>query len=535
MNKNKLLTLISLASVFAIASTVIAVNSGLGNAKVNALTRNGGPSSYAIEFTPTKNKLFNETDSSRHAGVTACQTNLGNDIYIAYADSFYSEGNFISLGTQYGAFCNYSPDEDASKWAYPTLCPIHGMTSITFTFPDNVSQKRFNIAYGNTLMNRLYDRGSSWDESSTPRFWFNQPEVGKYTGIEEVNITSNSYTFDFNDSAPSHFYVENWGANRLDITSVIIEYTCSSENYNYYLQVMSDDENMGTVSNVTGIHASGTSITVTATPEAGYRLQGWYHDDVLVSQDNPYTFNMPSNNYFLTAKFYDYLPVWNANHGVTPVYDEENNKVTYGLMPQTRISDDDLIATLNSLDDSYKGVNNWYLYDEEYYAKRGSTWYLCERLSWLVLSHDENTGEFLLLSEKLLGTASYGETTDYYQSNVRNWLIGNFYNSVFTLNNTCLLDVDGEDKVTILEYNDFRRTDYGFTSGYGSDAKRRSSFTDYSNGYVANSFYWTKTPCPDNLSSLVCRIDYGNGSMSTSGAYKKDTHAIRPTIKIQIA
>ena len=105
---------------------------------------------------------------------------------------------------------------------------------------------------------------------------------------------------------------------------------------------------------------------------------------------------------------------------------------------------------------------------------------------------------------------------------------------MFALDNDNLLDVANTDKVTILQYNDYRKGEYGFSGGYGADAKRACSYTDYSYGETSNTYYWTKDASPDNLSMLLCFINFGNGAMGTT-AYKKDTYAIRPTIKIQIS
>ncbi len=48
---------------------------------------------------------------------------------------------------------------------------------------------------------------------------------------------------------------------------------------------------------------AGTSITVTAIPKTGYRFIGWYNDDILVSEDAEYTFEMPYCIYELEARF----------------------------------------------------------------------------------------------------------------------------------------------------------------------------------------------------------------------------------------
>ena len=53
----------------------------------------------------------------------------------------------------------------------------------------------------------------------------------------------------------------------------------------------------------------------------------------------------------------------NKRLGKTPVFDDENGTVTYGLYPQTHVNDGDTIAALNAL--TTADSNGWYLYNDE--------------------------------------------------------------------------------------------------------------------------------------------------------------------------
>lgn len=62
----------------------------------------------------------------------------------------------------------------------------------------------------------------------------------------------------------------------------------------------------GTVSGTSGLIPTGTQVTLTATPDAGYWFGGWTTnacDGTVVSRNKTYTFGMPANNYDLHANF----------------------------------------------------------------------------------------------------------------------------------------------------------------------------------------------------------------------------------------
>ena len=72
----------------------------------------------------------------------------------------------------------------------------------------------------------------------------------------------------------------------------------------YTLIVQSEDTNKGTVNSISGNYASGKELTAIAIAETDYVFDAWYDgDDVLVSSDATYSFNMPAEALTLTAKF----------------------------------------------------------------------------------------------------------------------------------------------------------------------------------------------------------------------------------------
>ncbi|MDD5508918.1 MAG: hypothetical protein PHD25_11460, partial [Bacteroidales bacterium] len=66
-----------------------------------------------------------------------------------------------------------------------------------------------------------------------------------------------------------------------------------------------------------GAYAEGAPVTVTANPGTGFFFVNWTEDGGIVSTDNPYTFNMPAENLFLTANF-SAIPTYTVSATVDP-------------------------------------------------------------------------------------------------------------------------------------------------------------------------------------------------------------------------
>ncbi len=318
------------------------------------------------------------------------------------------------------------------------------------------------------------------------------------------------------------------------------------------LSVTSEDDSKGTVSIALGNGYTDESITVTATPVDDYAFKGWYHGSIKVSDEATYTFKMPASDYSLVAYFYtkaeEQEEEWEKNHGVTPVLSSDKKTITYGLYPQTVVSDAALAKELNSLTTTES--NGWYLYNKEYYAKlsaqphnfdgiydrfnngqpivRSKTyWFKCEPITWNVLSKDDNG--YFAVSSLVLAYYYYegAMSNNYHDSEIRAWLNNTFYNSAFALGNkyiqTTTVDNSAsttdsssniydcentEDKVFLPSYKDYINGEYGFGLTTNSSNTRECKTTDYARAdgvyssieskYSHNGVYWTRSPYSDN-------------------------------------
>lgn len=144
--------------------------------------------------------------------------------------------------------------------------------------------------------------------------------------------------------------------------------------------------------------------------------------------------------------------------GELPKTDLINKKVTFGIYPQIKINDTNLIESLSNKatyisDDLYK-------YNDEYYAKTigkltdtkdvtgwsknfsddeqivvGKTyWFKCAPIIWNIFK--EEADRYILMTEKIIDVSIFDErSNNYQQSRVREWLNNGFYNVAFLNSN----------------------------------------------------------------------------------------------------
>ncbi len=296
-----------------------------------------------------------------------------------------------------------------------------------------------------------------------------------------------------------------------------------------------------------------------------YEFIGWYLNETLVSQSG-------------TSWTY-------SNTGGVLVAKYKLDHIEYGIYPQTHISDENLITTLNTLTTTES--NGWYLYDGDYYAKitakpyktsytfdDGTTitkgteyWFKCEPINWKIL--ESNDGEYKLVSSVLLDAHCYYSSTsnrtidgstiypnNYKYSDIRAWLNNEFYSKVFSLSlgdsfiqktvvdNSASTTISSTnkyasdntyDKVYLLSYQDYKNSNY-----FADDAARQCKTTDYAraNGcyiypdssYKNNGYYWTRSPHNGD--------SYNASSVSSDGDfnyfYVYDTHdGVRPALTVK--
>ena len=283
-----------------------------------------------------------------------------------------------------------------------------------------------------------------------------------------------------------------------------------------------------------------------------------------------------------------YVPSRNESLGITPMFSTKNNTVTYGLYPQKNVNDSTLISALNKL--TTPGINGWYLYENEYYAKLSATpnksfytfdngtkivsgttyWFKCEPISWTILTNDYVDADdkhlgYYLLSDVLLDARRYDDdySNNYKDSEIRAWLNNDFYNSAFALGNsyiqTTIVDNSAattdstsnsyacnntQDKVFLPSYQDYINSSYGFSTSDDSTDTRYCKTTDWARAMGAwcdtesyTDEYWTRSPCR-NSSYVACYVEC-DGSLHTDSVgatYVDATYgSVRAALTIKIA
>ncbi len=254
MNKKRLL----LATLFSVASCTLLLTF-LTNANITIFSMNAQNYSYGISFSQTKNKFFDETGSTPYSGEKTIKTNLDNDVDFSYS-------NVMGLNNTWHVFKNGG--------CFYNTTPIHGLSSLTINFKND--DKNF----------KLY-----WSFDGT----FNNENI--YLG---TSSSSDAFVFNFNGEYPYYFKFENSSGVNLNVASVDLCFSCQ-ENV-YQITASSDDLTKGSVDGA-GSYKYGEEVNLIALPESGYSLLGWYENDSLVSNDNPFTFNMDNHYHNYVAKF----------------------------------------------------------------------------------------------------------------------------------------------------------------------------------------------------------------------------------------
>ena len=347
----------------------------------------------------------------------------------------------------------------------------------------------------------------------------------------------------------------------------------------YSLVVVSEDKTRGSVEIISGSGYAYEEITVCATPRDDYVFWFWHDGSTFVSMQTTFTFTMPARDYSLTARFVPKSEMWRY-----PTLADDGKSILYGLYPNTLVTDDSLISTLNSLDDMVYtfgwGRGDCRLYDGDYYElvhgnpvrnwitfrngqpyEQGNDyWFKFEPIRWRLLSFED--GVFFLTSENIMDNRRFDTSANNYKdSEIRKWLNEAFARYAFLRCDSFIetTEVDNSaattgtptnpyacettnDKVFLLSDAEVRNANYGFV--HNSD--RACEATDYAiakglylqPNYTCSS-WWTRSPYYKDSNQAGCVYDSGNISTPKYGMtiYGRDGYSftgVRPAMRISL-
>lgn len=389
----------------------------------------GDPVIYKLELNSTKNVLTTSTTYGNKTFVYT-KTNLNNDV------------KFNGYGVKGAENCwAVLQNENSEIYNYDPIC---GLTKITIDV--NGIGKEFKISYTGGNLDYF---GDDWSHTFT--------------------TDGNPIEYDFDERVPNYFQITTTESD-LEIKSIDLEYSCVDLYKDIHMTLLTEGQTDGSYGGSIAFlptarrfrYLPGDTVQIKAIPRQAlyndsYIPEGWYIDDTKVCSDIVYEFTMPNHDEYITVKF---IPETyeNANGIVAqPLRNGENQitKVKFGRYPKSVVTDTDLIASLEEkavLNTSSTGLNGYYEYKGEYYAKMqgefGSKatdfmsthvavvegkmyWFKVEPIIWDVIKKNGNT--HFLLCESIIDNQPYNPETrsNYSESYIRTWLNGEFKNKAF--------------------------------------------------------------------------------------------------------
>lgn len=251
----------------------LAAISKSGNKYFNA---RGDYTPYSIVLETNKNKIAaGPFSTATYTGTGVATTELGNSVTFDF-NSLYNPTNMWQTIKAGGYITNTQP--------------IMGMTSISLT--KNSSSANFKI------------------------YWSNNNTFSEARQIQFDSSSSMTVSTDFGGYLPN--YIKIAAIANSAISSGAIEFSCS--NHYRTLALSTNSSSMGSVSG-SGVYAVGQSVTINASPNAGYSFVGWYSGEMLISSASSYTFAMPFTDTDYVAKF-------SVNSYVLTLISNDTNKGT---------------------------------------------------------------------------------------------------------------------------------------------------------------------------------------------------------------
>jgi uncharacterized repeat protein (TIGR02543 family) len=316
--------------------------------------------SAAAEYQATYTPVPLSTDSADSIVFAADQNKIGTEAFVS-PSTFYSgsgsatTGLGCKIGFDYSSFANPTTVWQLIKGGgyFTNTDPISGMKSITLTKAnastslqvfwsetktfdsaksatyDATSAATFTCDFGGYLPDYLkvvalgtgtaaITSGSiafSWSDSyPTLTLAINNPEFGSVSGGGSYKVGS---SVTLAATPESGYSFSGWYDGKSLVSSANpysftmphndLSYTAKFTANQYTVSLTSSEvatTPAGTCEvSGAGTYAYGSSVTVSATPAAGYGFLGWYDGDTLISSDDSYTFAVPAKDVSYVAKY----------------------------------------------------------------------------------------------------------------------------------------------------------------------------------------------------------------------------------------
>lgn len=256
----------------------------------------------------------------------------------------------------------------------------------------------------------------------------------------------------------------------------------------------------------------------------------------------------------------------------TPLTPVEDGYLYFGKYPQSRVTNETLITSLNLisepntlgyyeyLDEEYLKITaeydsnysvdvdaGYYFDNNERIVEGNEYWFKVEPIKWQIVAENEN--EYFLLSSLILDRGSFDDSSNNYEnSELRSWLNDEFYNQAFdsVKDKVLLKEIDNSLESTGLEINPFiSNNTFDYVSLLSNKEKYNSGYdidvTAYTTEYyrargggatvTRRATYWLRSP-HNSGSKQMQTISPESTSIVRNDCYR-GTVGIRPIITIK--
>lgn len=304
----------------------------MSQSDANFFNARGESTVYSIAFEANKNKLAaGPINTSGYSGSAPAITELGNDVAFDYSMLInpptiwqtIMAGGYITNTQPITGMNSISITKNSTSanlkvyWSStPTFSEEHSVTFDTttpitvYTNFDGYSPNYIKIAaIVNSAIKDMTIEFACSNSYRTLSLVSNPTGVGNLIGAGVYRI-GQSVTVEATHNSGAQFsgwfdgetFISSEPIHTFNMPATDTTYSAKFIPNQYTIALTSEDLEKGSVTG-SGTYDYYEAVTIAATPEPGYGFNGWYDGDSLISNQSPYTFNMPYNSLSYVAKF----------------------------------------------------------------------------------------------------------------------------------------------------------------------------------------------------------------------------------------